>query len=35
MDENLDMFSFQPNLNRNKIPPIAPYMVQRVHKGLV
>ena len=31
----LEMYSFQPNLNHNKIPPIASKISQTVHKGLV
>jgi hypothetical protein len=31
----LEMSSFQNNLNRSKVPPIAPNISQTVHKDLV
>jgi len=35
MVRNLQMFSFHPNFNRGKIPPVAPDIFQTVHEGLV
>jgi len=32
---NIEMYSFYPNLNHNKHPPVSPDMSQTVHKGLV
>jgi hypothetical protein len=35
MVENLEIYSFHLNFNRNKIPLVAPYMSLTVHEGLV